>query len=387
VNLGGTFNTADLGTFSRIGGTVNLTGTLNNATATLALTATTGSWELLGGTISSGTVTEADGARLLLTNSGGTLSGVTLSNDLDGTTNFGYATVINGLTLNGTANLGNSGGATTGYLYFSGTQTLDGTGSVVFGTSINNGLYFTPGSIGTTLTIGSGVTIHGQTGYLGYYGTSCTLVNQGTISADTPGGTIYVSSTNWSSSGNLQASNGGTLNSSAFSNAGSVTIGSGSTFTASGDYTQTGGATTLNGGTLAASSLVDIQAGTLAGTGTINANVQNAGLLMIGDSTTVGILTINGNYTQTSAGTLAVKVGGFATAGTDFDQLVLSAGHVATLDGTLQVTLINGYTPITGDSVQIMTFDSATGTFTALSGDGLLFTANYDPADVTLVAN
>jgi hypothetical protein len=80
-----------------------------------------------------------------------------------------------------------------------------------------------------------------------------------------------------------------------FSNAGSVTIGSGDTFRAGGNYTQTAGTTTSNGGTLAASTLVDIQAGSLAGTGTINADVQNASLLMIGDSTTVGIPTINGN--------------------------------------------------------------------------------------------
>jgi hypothetical protein len=66
---------------------------------------------------------------------------------------------------------------------------------------------------------------------------------------------------------------------------------------------------------------------------------------------------------------------------------VLTAGHQATLNGTLNVTLINGYTPTAGDSVKIMTFDSETGMFTTLSGDGLLFTANYDPTDVTLVAN
>jgi hypothetical protein len=66
----------------------------------------------------------------------------------------------------------------------------------------------------------------------------------------------------------------------------------------------------------------------------------------------------------------------------------LSTGHTATLDGTLQVTLINGYTPTTGYSISIMTFDSETGMFAALTGDGSLFTANYDdPTDVKLVAN
>jgi hypothetical protein len=196
-------------------------------------------------------------------------------------------------------------------------------------------------------------------------------------------------------SGGGLALTGGTLTSGPFSNnAGNVTIEVGSTLTVGGIYTQTAGMggtqtqTTLNGGTLTAS-LVDIQANTtLAGTGTINGDVRNAGLLTIGDdSTTVGILTINGNFTQTSAGTLAVKVGGLTTAGSDFDQLVISPGFQASLDGTLQVTLINGYTPTTGDSVMIMTFDSATGTFAHLTGDGPLFMDIYsDPTNVTLVA-
>src|SRR5262249_39785765 len=59
VNLGGTFTVAALGSLQRSGSTVNLTGTLTNTGATLALTAATGSWNLLGGTISGGTVSEA----------------------------------------------------------------------------------------------------------------------------------------------------------------------------------------------------------------------------------------------------------------------------------------------------------------------------------------
>jgi streptogramin lyase len=100
--------------------------------------------------------------------------------------------------------------------------------------------------------------------------------------------------------------------------------------------------------------------------------------------TTTGILTINGFFFQTSSGTLTVKIGGFTSARTDFDQLVFTSGH---LDGTLNVILINGYTSTTGDSIEVMMFDSATGTFAALGGDGGLFTATYDPMDVPLTAN
>jgi hypothetical protein len=152
-------------------------------------------------------------------------------------------------------------------------------------------------------------------------------------------------------------------------------------------YIQMSGGTTKlsSGATLASAGGVLISSGsTLAGAGTINADVTNAGQVSIGDSSTTGILTINGFFLQTSSGTLTVKVGGFTTPGTDFDQLVFTSGH---LDGTLNILLINGYTPTTGDSIIVMRFGSATGTFAALGGDGGLFTANYDPMDVTLTAN
>ena len=57
VNLGGSFTLADVGTFNSTGGIVNITGVLNNMDATLALSGTTGTWNLLGGTILGGTVT------------------------------------------------------------------------------------------------------------------------------------------------------------------------------------------------------------------------------------------------------------------------------------------------------------------------------------------
>ena len=67
VNLGGTFTLSELGTFNRVGGTVNLTGTLDNRGTVLALNAANGSWQLAGGKIWGGTVTGSDGAKLLAT--------------------------------------------------------------------------------------------------------------------------------------------------------------------------------------------------------------------------------------------------------------------------------------------------------------------------------
>jgi hypothetical protein len=83
VNLGGTFTLAGLGTFNGMAGTVmNITGTLENTASTLTLNATTGSWNLVGGTIMGGTLTFDPGQTLVLTASGGLLSGVTVNGDL-----------------------------------------------------------------------------------------------------------------------------------------------------------------------------------------------------------------------------------------------------------------------------------------------------------------
>src|SRR5207244_1167373 len=131
----------------------------------------------------------------------------------------------------------------------------------------------------------------------------------------------------------------------AFSNAGTVTIGTGSIFTTSaGNYTQTGGTTSVNGA-LDPAAIVDIQGGILSGSGgTVISNTTNAGQVNPGSS--AGILTITGNYTQTAAGTLNIELGG-TTPGTQFDRLAVSGA--ASLNGTLNVTRINGFTVTAGD--------------------------------------
>ena len=114
----------------------------------------------IGGTLVGGTLTTQTGAVI----SGGLFNGVTVSGDFLLTGNSAIS-IVNGLTLNGTATLGSS--VYGGYLSFNGTQTLGGTGMVVFGNSHNyNALLET--TAGAALTIGSGITVRGQTGYLGY---------------------------------------------------------------------------------------------------------------------------------------------------------------------------------------------------------------------------
>ena len=104
--------------------------------------------------------------------------------------------------------------------------------------------------------------------------------------------------------------------------------------------------------------------GLLSGSGTIIGNVLNAaGTVAPGNSP--GILSVTGNYTQSSAGTLQIELGG-TTPGSGFDQLLVTGGM--SLAGTLNVSLTNGFLPKKNDSFDILDWGSAglTGTFTTV---------------------
>ena len=76
-------------------------------------------------------------------------------------------------------------------------------------------------------------------------------------------------------------------------NAGAVTIGSGSTLVALSEYDQIAGSTTLDGGTFSSSNL-NIQGGDLSGFGAINANVSNGGQVVSWrELSAAGVLSIN----------------------------------------------------------------------------------------------
>jgi T5SS/PEP-CTERM-associated repeat protein len=148
---------------------------------------------------------------------------------------------------------------------------------------------------------------------------------------------------------------------------GFVTVdGTGSTWTNTGDVNvSTAGFATLtvrNGGTVSVGGLLSVGTlGTVRGNSTIAGNVQNGGLVVpSGSSSPEGALHINGNFTQTAAGNLQIEIGGTA-AGSQYDQLLVT-GSVA-LDGMLQVSLVNGFAPVAGNSFNILDFTSLSGTF------------------------
>ncbi len=175
----------------------------------------------------------------------------------------------------------------------------------------------------------------------------------------------------------------------AFSNAGTVKVSKGSTLTVGGtaNYTQTAGTTTVDG-TLAVSApgLVKIQGGSVFGTGTIMGNAQSSGTINVGDALKKAAkLAVTLNYTQTSSGILNIDVGGL-TAGTQTDQFNVT--DAATLNGTLNLDLINGFVPTTVDTFDIMNFASRTGMFSTVNGTAINgsehFVVVYNATNVTL---
>jgi hypothetical protein len=150
-------------------------------------------------------------------------------------------------------------------------------------------------------------------------------------------------------------------------------------------YRQTNGTTFLNGGELECRrEVLDVQGGRITGTGGIIANVVSAGEVSPGIS--AGELNISGAYTQTASGILNIEIGGL-TAATEFDRLTV--GGRATLAGTLNVSLANGFSPSLGNSFQIMTYGSRTGQFATVNlpplDAGLRWRVDYNATNLTLV--
>jgi hypothetical protein len=140
-------------------------------------------------------------------------------------------------------------------------------------------------------------------------------------------------------------------------------------------YTQTGGTVNLNGtlevdngstggpikpmtgGYVGAS----LQGGTLCGTGTIQGSLlAQGGTLAPG----AGTLTITGNYTQQSGGTLLIQLVGTGAG----QSSTLAVGGTATLGGTLDVELGPGFTPAVGEVFAFLTASSVAGNFGAFTG-------------------
>ena len=98
-----------------------------------------------------------------------------------------------------------------------------------------------------------------------------------------------------------------------------------------------------------------------------------------------GTLSIIGTYTQGPSGVLDMQIGGLV-AGTEYDQLLVSG--TATLGGTLNTSLINGFVPVAGQSFTfIQAAGGISGTFATINQPaGALFNSFYASTTLDLIA-
>jgi len=140
----------------------------------------------------------------------------------------------------------------------------------------------------------------------------------------------------------------------------------------------------LNGGRLDPGDELLLESGdSLIGSGTLTANLVNAGTVSPGASP--GIITVDGDYTQQADGILEIQLGG--TTPSLFDRLIVTGA--ASMAGTLNVTLLPGFSPQEGDTFFIVNhLTSGTGNFSIenlpdLPGS-LMFEIDYADPGVTL---
>lgn len=164
-------------------------------------------------------------------------------------------------------------------------------------------------------------------------------------------------------------------------NEGIVSVQTG-TLSASGLTQGAGTLTVAAGGELDGS--VVLNGGTLDGNGTLGGPLSNPGGT-VAPGSSPGTLTVTGDYTQGSGGTLAEDITG-TTPGTQFDRLFV--GGNLSLDGTLAIQS-QSFTPASTDSFKIITgASSRTGNFASLTGasvNGQTYTPQYDADGVTLL--
>ena len=141
-------------------------------------------------------------------------------------------------------------------------------------------------------------------------------------------------------------------------------------------YMQSGGETDLDGLTITGP--VTLNGGVLSGSGVIDGDlINNSGYISPGHS--AGVIGVTGSFTQGSGGTMVIEDGGAASDA--FDQLVV--GGTASLDGTLDLQLINGYSPSAADTFSPLGYTTLSGKFASVSSNAtVILTSNGANATV-----
>jgi hypothetical protein len=316
-------------------------------------------------------------------------------------------------------------------LVLQGTHTFSGTHSgAIAGTLVQTNNTVQAGSEGATFNFtgtgyqwvqytlnggSAGLTNAGLLRMVGSYGRylSGVLVNTGTLvhEAGTTNfngaslrnsGTAEVRSGTWSSNtGTNSLVNTGTLNKTTTNsfiitvnttNSGLIEVQNGALSVS--NLTQTAGETRIHrGANLSVSNPLAMQGGKLTGAGQLNGALNNtAGTIAPGiddpdqpELNPLGILTINGNLTLGNDAVFEVELAGTDNsdpANPQYDRVVISGSNrTVQVNGTLRVKARSGYTPVTGN-----TFDILVRSGSSWNRTGTFHTVEVDPDTLPCIA-
>ena len=371
----------------------NLSGTVSGGLIKTGI----GTWILSGTNTQSGPLNVQGGT--LLANSPGAISpnalitvssGATL--DLNG---YNYSVMAaNPINVQGALRLGGAGlsvasGATAnynggtisnGFLQGSGTQTLTG-GARLSGVTTSSSVTISQtgaASVSNFTNNGQFNNAAGQS--LGWSDGTITSAGKLTI-----GGIVTAS--DFVSNGIITINGGGALNNSGSNinlGGGSRTTinSSGALSTASGTTIELNGGLLINNGTITGTT--DVNYGALAmGTGSYGlVNVNQGGVYAPGNSpgiVTAAAVTFDNTAVSTGAAELQIELGG-TTPGIGYDQLHVT-GQLS-LGGILQVSLVNGFLPVSGNSFDILDWGTLVGKFSSLQPPSLNAPLGWDTSQL-----
>jgi len=367
---------AGTGSFSNSGGSHSVTGNLvlgNQATGN-------GTYNLSGtGTLTvSGDAVVGAAGHGDYEQTGGTASVTGAMTLGDQSTGSGTANISGGSLGLGSLVIDNANTTTASSMTISGTGAVTATGAVTVnasgtpnGSSLTvNGGSLTAASVtnNDTLNVNGGTVTAPVTNNLQFNlqgGTVAgSVTNNGTTDTSSGGTATVTGAFNNTSTGTTSITGNSTLAvGGSVMNANIVTVANGSKLSA-GSYTQSGGTTTVDGQIAATNAVVN--GGMFTGTGTIDGNLSNtAGTVKPGDGAP-GTMSVTGTYNQEVNAIFEAGI-----SGTNSDQVSkLAVGGAATLSGTLDVDLLNGFQVADGETFNIMSFASSIGDFTNFELNG-----------------
>ena len=255
-------------------------------------------------------------------------------------------------------------------LYANSISTMTGTGTTMIGGTLDllgTGTKFL--TVGRTL-LNTGTVNWAGTAFI-RVGTGALIDNRGLWDARVDASILGIGGGGvgaFKNSGTLQKSAGVGTTAVAIplTNSGIVDIQIGTLNVGGSNYTQVAGITKLTGGALTSTTNINIGGGLLAGSGAVTGPVIVSGGGALSPGLSPGGLGLAGDYTHAGPapnGAFDVELGG-TDPGLSFDRADISgSGSVATLAGDLNVSLVNGFTPSSGQSFTIMTYSSHTGTY------------------------